>query len=82
MIRVKQIKAARVLLDISQTQLADLADVGVATVKRIEAARDEITGNANTLWKIQSALESAGVSFIDADEDAGPGVRLKAQPKE
>jgi len=82
MIRVEQIRAARVLLDISQTRLAELADVGVATVKRIEAARGEITGTANTLWKIQSALEEAGVSFVDADDDAGPGVRLKLRPKD
>jgi len=77
MIRVEQIKAARALLDISQAQLADLADVGVATVKRIEAARGEITGTANTLWKIQSALEKAGVMFLPPDQDGGMGVRLK-----
>jgi len=29
--------------------------------------------------KVQSALEDAGVIFIDADEE-GPGVRLKANP--
>ena len=77
MIRAEQIRAARVLLDISQSQLAELASVGIATVKRIEAARGEITGTANTLWKIQSALEEAGVMFLPADQDGGMGVRLK-----
>lgn len=65
------------LLDISQAQLADLAEVGIATVKRIEAARGEITGTASTHWKIQSALEAAGVIFLPADQDGGMGVRLK-----
>jgi hypothetical protein len=34
-------------------------------------------GAAETLWKIQRALEAAGVEFIPADEAKGPGVRLK-----
>ena len=77
MIRSEQIKAARALLDLSQTQLAEMAEVGVATVKRIEAAKGEITGTASTLWKIQNALEKAGVVFIPSDQGGGIGVRLK-----
>lgn len=81
MIFSEQIKAARALVGISQAELAELASVGIATVKRIEGARGEIRGNAETIWKIQTALEKAGVSFIDTDDTAGPGVRLKAGPK-
>jgi len=29
------------------------------------------------LWKIQTALEEAGVKFIAADNEKGPGLRLK-----
>ena len=77
MIIPSQIRAARALLGLSQWELADLAAVGAATVKRIEAA-PEIRGSADTFWKIQSALETAGVEFIPADETKGPGVRLKS----
>ena len=62
MIEAAQIKAARALLGISQLALSELADVGINTVKRIELT-DEITGSARTLWKIQTALEQAGVGF-------------------
>ena len=77
MIISEQIRAARALLGLSQGDLARIASIGVATLRRFEAARGGIRGNAETLWKIQTALEKAGVSFIDADADAGPGVRLK-----
>jgi transcriptional regulator with XRE-family HTH domain len=72
----KQIKAARALLGLGQEELSKIADVGISTLKRIELA-SEITGSARTLWKIQTALEKAGVEFISADESMGPGVRLK-----
>jgi hypothetical protein len=64
------------LLGVSQTTLSELADVGIATVKRLELAT-EITASARTLIKIQSALERAGVEFVAADDAHGPGVRLR-----
>jgi transcriptional regulator with XRE-family HTH domain len=76
MIGAAQIKAARALLGLGQLELSKLADVGISTVKRIELA-GEITGSARTLWKLEAALEKAGVEFIPADEHKGPGVRLK-----
>jgi transcriptional regulator with XRE-family HTH domain len=75
-IEAAQIKAARALLGLNQFELSELAGVGINTVKRVELA-DEITGSARTLWKIQSALEAAGVEFIPADDEKGPGLRLK-----
>jgi transcriptional regulator with XRE-family HTH domain len=71
-----QIRAARALLDVSQAQLSKLALVSATTIKRLEAA-SEIRGAAETLWKLQTALEKAGVEFISADEHKGPGARLK-----
>ena len=81
MIYPEQMRAARALLGINQSKLAAIAGVGVATVKRIEVGSGKIRGAAQTNWKIQTALEKAGVSFIDAGDDAGPGVRLKTPPK-
>ena len=71
-------------MDLSQAQVSELAAVSATTIKRLEAA-PEIRGSAEVLWKLQQALESAGVEFIPADEHKGPGVRLwkklHAQPK-
>ena len=72
-----QISAARVLLGISQKELASSASVALGTVKRIEAAREELTGNAQTMGRIQRALEAAGIVFIEQDGLNGPGVRLR-----
>jgi transcriptional regulator with XRE-family HTH domain len=79
MIGAAQIRAARALLGIRQLELSKIADVGISTVKRLELA-GEISGSAGTLWKLQTALEKAGVAFIPADEHMGPGVRLKDRP--
>jgi hypothetical protein len=76
MIGPAQIRAARGLLDVNQTKLSEWASISVATLKRIEGS-SEIRGAADTLWKIQQALESAGVEFIPEEAGRGPGVRLK-----
>lgn len=73
-----QLRAARALVGWSQQDLADQAGIGIATVKRIEASGHTITGAANTIWKLQNALENEGVAFISPDAEGGPGVRLKA----
>jgi transcriptional regulator with XRE-family HTH domain len=70
-----QIRAARALLGLGQLQLSKLADLGITTVKRIELSEGP-SGSVRTLFKIQSALERAGVEFIPADATKGPGVRL------
>ena len=72
-----QIRAARVLLGLSQSELASKASISLGTVKRIEAAREELAGTAQTIAKIQKMLEAAGIIFIDQDEIHGPGVRLR-----
>ena len=75
MILPKQIKAARALLGLNQDELAQAAGIGSATLKRVEAT-DQIRGAAGTIWKIEQALEKAGVEFIPAGAGKGPGVRL------
>ena len=76
MINGAQIRAARALLDVSQTELSKLASVSVASVKRLETAA-EVRGAAETVWKVHKALEEGGIEFIPADELKGPGVRLR-----
>lgn len=76
MITSEQIRAARSLLRITVRELADLANVGEATVKRIEAGRGLPSANTRTLDAITRALVAAGVEFIGSPDDR-PGVRLK-----
>ena len=78
MITSAQIRAARALLGLSQSELATLADVGVATVQRVEKATQQIGGSAQTVAKLEKALAERGVYFIDADEELGIGVRLRS----
>jgi ribosome-binding protein aMBF1 (putative translation factor) len=72
-----QIRAARGLLGINQTELSRRAKVGVATVKRIERSTEDLRVTVETLLRIKRALEAAGINFIDEDGTQGPGVRLK-----
>ena len=76
MIEPAQIRAARGLLALSQAELAKMASLSVASVKRLETAAG-LRGAAETVWKIQKALEAAGVEFIPEEGGRGPGVRLK-----
>ena len=80
MIGPAQIRAARALLDVNQTKLSEWASISVATLKRVEGS-SEIRGAADTIRKIQQALEAAGVEFIPEDAGRGPGVRLR-RPQE
>jgi len=57
--------------------LADASGLALSTIKRMEGSDGPLRGNAGNVWKVQQALEDAGVIFIDAAEE-GPGVRLKA----
>jgi transcriptional regulator with XRE-family HTH domain len=72
-----QIRAARALLGWNQEELACAASIGVATLRRLETSDTKLRGSAEVIWKIQVALEKAGVEFIPEDDLKGPGVRLK-----
>ena len=77
MIDVAQIRAARALLNISQTELAAAASVHVATVRRLEGAT-VLRGNVESLAKIEVALVKLGVEFLPPEPGKGPGVRLRS----
>ena len=69
----QQCKMARVGLGLGVRDLARLAEVSPNTVTRLE--RGELL-LPRTLRTIRSALETAGVAFID-ENGGGPGVRLR-----
>jgi predicted transcriptional regulator len=75
MLSSDQIRGARAVLRLSQADLADAADVSLETVKRLEAMEGELKVRLDTLTRIKSALEKAGVEFI-AENGGGAGVRL------
>jgi transcriptional regulator with XRE-family HTH domain len=68
-----QLRMARAALKIGVRDVASAAQVSPATVTRIEA---DMPANASTLTAIRTALEAAGVEFIDGN-GGGPGVRLR-----
>ncbi len=76
MISGRQIAAARALLGMSQAELAIGSNISVPTLKRMEASDGAAAGLANNVAAVRSALESAGVLFIDQNGN-GPGVRLR-----
>ncbi|MDO6478623.1 helix-turn-helix domain-containing protein [Shimia thalassica] len=71
----RQIAAARTLLGMSQPDLADAANISVPTLRRMEASPGEATGLANNVSAVQSALEAAGIAFLQPN-GGGAGVRL------
>ena len=80
MLFAAQIRAARSLLDWRQDDLARAADVGITTIRRIEAQPGPVMGYVSTVLRIQAAFEEAGVQFTE-DESGGIGVRLLNRPK-
>ena len=71
-----QIRGARAILRLGQVELAQAADVSLETVKRIESMEGELKIRLDTLTKIKTALEKAGIEFI-AENGGGAGVRLR-----
>ena len=80
MITANQLRAARALLNIDQRQMAGLADLSVPTIQRMEASDGVIRGNVDSLMKLVSALDSAGIELINPgvpSTSGGRGVRLR-----
>lgn len=69
-----QCRAARAILDMTQTRLAELASLGLSTVVDFEKSRRAVSSEA--IDALRKALEKAGIQFI-ARNGGGPGIRLK-----
>ena len=69
-----QLRAARALTGLSQTEVAEAAGVSIPTLKRAEAG-GPIKVAEETIAAIAKALEKAGIAFIP-ENGGGPGVRL------
>jgi transcriptional regulator with XRE-family HTH domain len=80
-VSIRQIKAARALLDWSQERLASAANISIPTIKRLEANDGPLGGRSQTIENIVNSLRVAGVEFID-ENGGGPGVRLKKAKRE
>jgi transcriptional regulator with XRE-family HTH domain len=81
MISAGQLRAARALLGIDQRDLADLSDLSVPTIQRMEASGGVIRGNVDSLMKLVAALDAAGIELVGegaVSSGGGRGVRLKA----
>jgi transcriptional regulator with XRE-family HTH domain len=68
------------LLGLDQKNLAELSNLSVPTIQRMEASDGVIRGNVDSLMKLVGALDNAGIELIGegaASQDGGRGVRLK-----
>jgi predicted transcriptional regulator len=73
-IQSAQLRAARAMIGASQQFVADLANVSVPTIKRMEGGDGPVRGSHVTVSAVVAVLEAAGVIFTNGDE---PGVKLR-----
>lgn len=71
----EQIRAARALARIDQSELAGSCGLSLETIKRLERIRGPVAANTRTLRAIVEAFSTMGVAF-ESSEDGGVGVRL------
>lgn len=73
-----QLKAARVLAEIEQIELATVSGISVSTIRAMEGQGGAILKSGlATISRVQKALEARGVEFLNHGQ---PGVRLSAAP--
>ena len=80
MITATQMRAARALLDIDQRELAKRSGLSLPTIQRMEASDGVVRGNVDSLMKLVSALDGAGIELINPGVPStagGRGVRLR-----
>lgn len=77
----RQITAARALLGLTDKDLARLAQMSVEALQGIEAGSEHPGSHEPLLKAVRSALENAGITFIDERSTStagGVGLRLSA----
>ena len=80
MITSAQLRAARAMLGIDQRTLAEMAGVSLPTIQRMEASDGNVRGVVDSLNKVLSALETAGIELIAENavsQLSGHGIRLR-----
>jgi transcriptional regulator with XRE-family HTH domain len=80
MITAAQLRAARALAGLDQRKIAEMAELSVPTIQRMEASDGVIRGNVDSLMKLIGALDAAGIELIGdgaVSQGGGRGVRLK-----
>jgi transcriptional regulator with XRE-family HTH domain len=80
LITAPQLRAARALLRMDQRDLAEAAGLSLPTIQRMEASEGNVRGNVDSLVKLITALDHAGVELIQEgaiSQGGGRGVRLK-----
>ena len=80
MITSQQMRAARALLGLDQRQLADIAGLSLPTIQRMESSEGQVRGVVDTLVKVITALEGAGIELLGENAPStgmGRGVRLR-----
>jgi predicted transcriptional regulator len=70
----RHIRAARALIGWAQSDLAKRAKVALRTVRRMEGFDGPVGARTDTVAKVATVLQKAGVEFLNDDQ---PGVRLK-----
>lgn len=70
----EQCRAARAILNLEQSEVAKAAKIARATL--IDYEKGARVPRQKTIAAIRSALEDAGVQFIE-ENGGGPGVRLR-----
>lgn len=74
MLTPMQIRLARTALGLGVRELAAAAEISPSTVQRFESGIGGM--QTRTLNHVQEVLEERGITFIYADANGGPGVRL------
>jgi len=81
MMTAAQMRAARALLGIDQKTLAELSGLSIPTIQRMESSDGNVRGVVESLTRVVSALERAGIELIGdgaVSPSGGRGVRLKS----
>ncbi len=71
-----QIRAARALLAWTQEHLAEVSGVPLSVIHELEPGDWSMHTDQHVMDQLQAVLEHAGVTFIPANDEGGPGVRL------